>query len=308
MNWVVETTKLSKHYGSVVALDRLDLRIAPGVTALLGPNGAGKTTLIKLLLGLIRPTGGTARVFGLSCKGSSQQIHEKIGVLHERPRFPPVLTAWRFLRFIGRLFNLHQLDQKVTEILNVVELWEVRNRMIGTYSAGMIQRLGLAQALVHRPELIFLDEPTANLDPLGRLRMLEVIRHYADDYGISFVISSHVLQDLEKVATSVAIIDQGRLLLSSKLDEMLSRSDTRFITVKISKEGIETVLQNISGVITVEPVAPFMFKCQVENIERFQSAVFQWVNRRKIRIDLFRVEEGLESLYTQTITAVEGGE
>ena len=159
---LIELKGISKRYGKVEALREVSLTINRGVTGLIGPNGSGKTTLIKIVLGLIRPTGGRVRVFGADPWVKGKYVRSRIGVLHEKPRFPGWATGYDFLKFVGELRGLREPDREAKRMLRMVGLWDARNKRIGEYSAGMVQRLGIAQALIGYPELIILDEPTAN--------------------------------------------------------------------------------------------------------------------------------------------------
>lgn len=303
---VIETWGLTKHFGSVRALTGVDLKLKAGVTALLGPNGAGKTTFIKLLLGLIRPTHGSAKIFGLNCRKEALAIHRQIGVLHEKPFFPKALTVYRFLFLMGKLFSLPNLDTRITNILQAVELWDARDRKIGHLSAGMLQRLGLAQALLPEPKLIFLDEPTANLDPLGRIRIINLIRQFAIEQSISFLISSHILHDLEQVCNYVVILDRGQLRLQGELDQLLQQRDISVVTIRSFDERVKEALVGFSDVESVNQVMPSTFECRIKDLPSFQAQLFQWATQEQVQIESLNIENSLERIYADTITSGEG--
>ena len=174
--FVVFTNGLVKRFGNVEALRGLSLEVPKGVSGLVGPNGSGKTTLINILLGLLKPDDGEAYMLGLDCWRDSYQIKQRVGVLRENPGYPKHLTGNRYLKMIARIRDLPQPEVEVKKALESVELIGAGDRRIGEYSAGMLQRLGLAQALMGDPELIILDEPIANLDPLSRIKLLETIK------------------------------------------------------------------------------------------------------------------------------------
>ncbi len=214
----VTTDGLTKRYGDVLALDRLDLDVPTGtVFGLLGPNGAGKTTTIRLLTGLARPTAGRARVAGVEIGGDDLAARQRIGYLDQDPRFYGWMRGRELLELVGRLHGLAgaELRQRVDETLELVGLAEAGRRRIGGYSGGMRQRLGLGQAIVHRPPLLILDEPVSSLDPEGRRDLLALI---AGLRGASTVVfSTHVLSDVERICDRIAILDHGRLATEGPL-------------------------------------------------------------------------------------------
>jgi ABC-2 type transport system ATP-binding protein len=221
--YVVETRKLDKSYGSVLALKDLSVRFEPGATGLLGPNGAGKSTLLKVLLGLLPYNSGTIKVLGMRPETHSLQIRQRIGFMPENDCFPDDLNAVTFLSYLGRLSGLKTNDamQRAHESLYYVRIQDERYRAIKTYSSGMKQKMKLAQALIHDPDLIFLDEPTTGLDPAGRDEMLELIKGIVRDEKKSLVISSHILSDIESLCDRICIINYGELVEQGSLEELL---------------------------------------------------------------------------------------
>jgi ABC-2 type transport system ATP-binding protein len=221
---VVRTEGLVKWYGDVQALDCLDLRCAGRINGLVGPNGAGKSTTILILLGLVQPTEGSASVLGLDCLRSSLMIRKRVGVLHEKPRFPQQVTGSRFLRHVMRFRQIDGDETAVvTNLLNELDLGGAGDRAIGTYSAGMVQRLGLAQALIGNPELVILDEPTANLDPMGRIAVLQRIKELSQDKEVRFLVSTHILPELERVCDWISIVNLGRVVDQGTVSDLLAR-------------------------------------------------------------------------------------
>ncbi|WP_328742499.1 ABC transporter ATP-binding protein [Streptomyces caniferus] len=218
---VIVTESLSKRFPRVTALDRLSLDIAPGVTGLVGANGAGKSTLIKILLGLAPATEGTAHVLGLDVTKDGGTIRERVGYMPEHDCLPPDVSATEFVVHMARMSGLPPAAarERTADTLRHVGLYEERYRPIGGYSTGMKQRVKLAQALVHDPQLVFLDEPTNGLDPAGRDEMLGLIRRVHTDFGISVLVTSHLLGELERTCDHVVVIDGGKLLRSSSTDE-----------------------------------------------------------------------------------------
>jgi ABC-2 type transport system ATP-binding protein len=203
---------LTKRYADVVALDGVDFEIGDTVTGLLGPNGAGKSTAIKLFLGLIEPTSGMAEVMGESAAGNLA-VRARLGYMPEHDCLPPSVSAAEFLTHMAGVSGLPpaQARARAADTLRLVGLFEERYRSIGGYSTGMKQRVKLAQALVHDPALVLLDEPMAGLDPAGRDEMLELVRRTHRDFGISVVLSSHIMGDVERVCERILVLESGRV-------------------------------------------------------------------------------------------------
>ncbi|WP_184569437.1 ABC transporter ATP-binding protein [Streptomyces zagrosensis] len=218
---VIATEGLSKRFPRVTALDRLSLDIAPGVTGLVGANGAGKSTLIKILLGLSPASEGKAAVLGLDVATEGGAIRERVGYMPEHDCLPPDVSATEFVVHMARMSGLppSAARERTADTLRHVGLYEERYRPIGGYSTGMKQRVKLAQALVHDPQLVLLDEPTNGLDPVGRDEMLGLIRRVHTDFGISVLVTSHLLGELERTCDHVVVIDGGALLRSSSTDD-----------------------------------------------------------------------------------------
>jgi len=249
---VIQTRALSKRYpGPVTALDALNVTVEPGITGLVGANGAGKSTLIKILLGLLQPTGGEARVFGRDCQRDGEQIRGLTGYMPEHDCLPPDVTATEFVTHLGRMSGLPPTaaKERAAESLRHVGLYEERYRQIGTYSTGMKQRVKLAQALVGDPRLLLLDEPTVGLDPAGRNSMLELIARIGAEFGISIVVASHLLGEIERICDHLVAIEAGRLLRADTITSMTQVSQVLLVDVD---EGSEELLAEL-GRRGVEP-------------------------------------------------------
>ncbi|MDR1303919.1 MAG: ABC transporter ATP-binding protein [Verrucomicrobiales bacterium] len=215
----------------LLALDGLDLRVRRGeVFGLLGPNGSGKSTTLKLLLGLIRPTTGQARVFGQ--EAGSLASRRRLGFLPENPYFPGFLSGREVLNYYGKLVDLHgqRLRARVEELLELVSLQPAAGRALKTYSKGMLQRVGLAQALLHDPDLLLLDEPTAGVDPVGSRQIRDLILALKKR-GKTIIFSSHLLEQVQEVADRVIILHRGKKIQEGTLDELLSVQGQRQVTV-----------------------------------------------------------------------------
>ena len=217
---MVEIEGLRKHFGSVVAVKDLSLRIPRGgVFGLLGPNGSGKTTTIGLMLGLIRPSGGTIRLFGQEVRESHTSALQRIGAMVESPAFYPGLSGRANLRFFQGM-GRSRAGKSVDELLELVGLSARANSKFRTYSLGMKQRLGIAYALLGDPELVFLDEPTNGLDPSGMAEVRELIARLAEA-GHTIVLSSHLLNEVEQVCKDVAILSRGQIIAQGKVQDLL---------------------------------------------------------------------------------------
>jgi ABC-2 type transport system ATP-binding protein len=232
---VIETTGLTKRYpGPVTALDGLTVAIEPGITGLVGSNGAGKSTLIKILLGLLPPTSGQAKVLGRDCATEAGQIRMLTGYMPEHDCLPPDVSATEFVTHLGRMSGLPPTaaKERAAETLRHVGLYEERYRQVGTYSTGMKQRVKLAQALVGDPRLLLLDEPTNGLDPAGRATMLELIARIGGEFGIAVVVASHLLGEVEQICDHLVAIDGGRLLRAASMSSFTQASQVLAIEVE----------------------------------------------------------------------------
>lgn len=241
MQTVLLTDNLTKRYGNTAAVDRIRLRIEEGeVYGFLGPNGAGKTTTLKMLVGLIQPTEGTFTVFGRTFAQHRRWILSQTGALIESPSYYGHLTGRENLRIIQRLRGLP--ERNVSEALRVVRLEKHQHKRVDQYSLGMKQRLGLAMALIAFPKLLILDEPTNGLDPAGIEEIRELIRSLPRQYGMTVLVSSHLLSEVEQIATSVGIIRDGRLVFQGSLDSLKAKSDPAIAVKTMDNLAAEQVL------------------------------------------------------------------
>jgi ABC-2 type transport system ATP-binding protein len=244
---VIRTDALTKRYpGNVTALAGLTIDIQPGITGLVGANGAGKSTLIKILLGLLPPTSGRAVVLGHDVAASGERIRTLTGYMPEHDCLPPDVTGTEFVTHLGRMSGLPATaaKERAAESLRHVGMYEERYRQVGTYSTGMKQRIKLAQALVGDPRLLLLDEPTIGLDPAGRRSMLDLISRIGAEFGISIVVSSHLLGEIEQICDQLVVIDGGRLLRS---DTMTSFTRVSQVLVVEVDEGIAALVADLGA-------------------------------------------------------------
>jgi ABC-2 type transport system ATP-binding protein len=216
---VAELQGVTLHYGKNTALRGVSVAFPGGAVGLLGPNGAGKSTMIKSLLGLITPNAGTMKVLGRDVRNAALEIRARIGYMPESDSHIPGMNAVSFVAYCGELAGLPRADamQRAHEVLYYVGLGEARYRNVETYSTGMKQRIKLAQALVHDPDLLFLDEPTNGMDPKGRDEMLVLVRDIAHNKGLNLILSSHLLPDVEFVCDHVIVMDKGAVATSGPI-------------------------------------------------------------------------------------------
>jgi ABC-2 type transport system ATP-binding protein len=238
---LIHTEGLTKRFGPVTAVDELTVDVEPGITGLVGANGAGKSTLLKILLGLLPASVGTATVLDLDVAHQGSAIRERVGYMPEHDCLPPDVSATEFVVHMARMSGLPTTvaRERAADILRHVGLYEERYRPMGGYSTGMRQRVKLAQALVHDPSLVLLDEPTNGLDPAGRDDMLELIRRIGREFGISVVVTSHLLGELERVCDGIVVIDGGRLLRHSTTASVTA--ETPVVTVEV--DGDQAALE-----------------------------------------------------------------
>lgn len=219
---LIQITDLHKRYGRVHALRGMNLTLESGAVGLLGRNGAGKTTLVKILLGLVRPTSGVAKILGLDAVTQARQIRELVGYAPERDAYVPNLTGAAYVSYCGELAGMARSEarKRAHEVLDYVRLGEARYRDTQTYSTGMRQRIKIAQALVHDPKLLILDEPTNGLDPKGREEILKLCHELSHAHGIALLFCSHLLDDVEKVCDDLVIVEGGEVAKQGNRQEL----------------------------------------------------------------------------------------
>jgi ABC-2 type transport system ATP-binding protein len=245
---VVTLEGVTVMYGKNAALRDVTTGFAGGAVGLLGPNGAGKSTMIKSLLGFVAPDHGTMKVLGLDVAKSPLEIRARVGYMPESDAHIPGMNAVSFVAYCGELAGLPGVDamQRAHEVLFYVGLGEARYRNVETYSTGMKQRIKLAQALVHDPDLLFLDEPTNGMDPKGRDEMLELVRDLAHNKGVNLILSSHLLPDVEYTCDTVVVMDKGRVATSGSIDALKQpRGRVYELRVKTSNGALDPFLETL---------------------------------------------------------------
>jgi ABC-2 type transport system ATP-binding protein len=242
---LIRLSGLTKRYPGVLALDALTLDIQPGIVGLVGANGAGKSTLIKILLGLLDPTSGQATVMGYTPWTQGPSLRRFVGYMPEHAALPPDVSATDFVSHLGALSGLpgKVARERTADVLRHVGLAEERYRPIGGYSMGMRQRVQLAQAIVHDPRLLLLDEPTVGLDPAGRDEMLALIHRIGAEFGIAIVMASHLLGEIEQICDYLVAIDTGRLLRSAPMAEFTAETDILTVEVEDGRPALAAALE-----------------------------------------------------------------
>lgn len=241
-DYAIETTGLSRRFGDILAVDKLDLHVPHGsIYGFLGPNGSGKTTTIRMLIGLIHADEGKVHIFNLQLEKQRLAALEQIGALVELPSLYPHLTGWENLELTRRLVNAN--PGHIHRVLDIVDLTADARRLVRGYSLGMRQRLALALALLREPKLLILDEPTNGLDPAGIHEMRNLIRTLPAEHGITVFISSHLLSEVEQMATDVGIIHAGKLLFQGPLSELQAQQREQIVIETNKPEDAIQILQ-----------------------------------------------------------------
>jgi ABC-2 type transport system ATP-binding protein len=297
----IETENLTRTFGHVTALSDLTVTMPKGVVGLVGANGAGKSTLIRILLGLLPADSGSARVLGLSCKTDGLKIREIVGYMPESECLPLDVTATEFLVHMGRMSGLptNAARERAADTLRHVGLYEERYRSIGGYSTGMKQRVKLAQALVHDPKLVFLDEPTNGLDPAGRDEMLGLISRISSDFSISVLVTSHLLGELERISDHVVVIEAGVLQQSTAtadatrfsgavLVEVTDRGDEAIARLK--KKGAKVVVGGTANTFAVEVMNEKVLDAIQRTVADLEVGLVRLQHRRHHLAEIFQEE------------------
>ena len=305
---IIRTEDLRKDYGQVRALDGLNLTVEAGtIFGFLGPNGAGKTTTIRILTGLARATGGRAWVAGKEIGANGHEVAKHIGFLPEEPVFYPWMTPLEFLDYVGRVFGLTSSEraERGQELLNLVGLTAVSQRRIGGFSRGMRQRLGLAQALINRPEILFLDEAVSALDPGGRKEVLELIERLRGQCTV--FMSTHILADVERVCDTIGIMAHGRLLVQASRQTLLARYTLPLFEVEVDG-GFETALRAWAeklrgeGWVQIVEVEGAVARIQVEDVAAAKRALLPMIVQAGLSLRRYEMlRPSLEDIFLRLV-------
>jgi ABC-2 type transport system ATP-binding protein len=295
MSQIVTTHNLSKRYGNTYRVKDVNLSVGEGdIFGFLGPNGAGKSTTLKMILGLARPTDGKVKVFGKDFDANRRLILGQTGSLIESPSYYGHLSALENMRIIQRLRGVP--DRNISEALKIVRLENQKDKKVSQYSLGMKQRLGIAMALLSLPKLLILDEPTNGLDPAGIGEIRELIKSLPQRYGITVLISSHLLSEIEQIATSVGIINDGKMLFQGSMDELKNKSHPT-IMIKTRNNMFAQDLLCTKGFFPLQRGDSLVF-------ENLKDEQIEQVNRDLVEanIGVLRIEDhkkNLESIFLE---------
>lgn len=301
----VEVSNLTKIYEStskkrsVTALKDFNLSVEEGtVFGLLGPNGAGKTTLVKILLGIVFPTLGTAKILGQSI--DNYEIKKRVGYLPENHKFPPYLTGEDVLKYVGKLTGLksNEIDSKIDGLLQLVKMEKWKRTKVKKYSKGMMQRLGLAQALINDPDLIFLDEPTDGVDPIGRKEIRDILLNLKKQ-GKTIFINSHLLSEVELISDRVAILNKGVLIKEGTVEDLTTEKET--YSIQFSNEVTETTLKEVLEEFIIDKIKPTGFELKVNNDEELNMVIDHLRRIGVIIKSIVPVKMSLEDMFISLI-------
>ena len=307
-NPVIETQGLTKRFHSFSALEDLNLKIERGsCVAILGPNGAGKTTTIKILTGLLKPTAGNAYILGFDVRKEIRNALKSVGAVVETPEFPPQLTPNEILSCYGKLRGLskQEIVTRIEEVMKMVKMSQWNEKKIGKFSKGMKQRIALASALLHDPEVIILDEPTSGLDPRGIIEVREIIKTLKKD-GKTVFLSSHLLKETQEICDSVALIDKGRLVSFEELKTLNKNNNESIIQIDLltspSKEQIDDILK-LDQVISINQKLPLSLFINFHGSTEEKAEFLKSLHEKKFLITTFKtLDSQLESLYMDNVS------
>jgi ABC-2 type transport system ATP-binding protein len=303
---------LTKKYGSLTAVDKLNLKVTRGsIHGFLGPNGAGKTTTIKILVGLLKPDEGVVSVLGKEVHGDQADARLSIGYMPELPKFPKHLKGAELLDIYGRMYGMteQQRMEQIPRLIEMVGLKGRENDLIGKYSKGMQQRIGIAQALLNNPELVILDEPSLGLDPVGMVEVRELVKSISKE-GMTVFVSSHLLSEVEQICTHVTIINRGTMLVSDTLQNvsgMLTGPALIHVEVAIMSDAVVQALKNLSFVTNVGQTGNEL-SIQVATHEDVRIQVSETITRTGgVIVGMSMKTSNLEDVFMQLVSKDQGG-
>lgn len=297
MGNIIVVKNLFKKFGNIIALDKFNAVFPRGVSGLIGPNGSGKTTFINILAGLVKPDSGKVEVLGLDSTENNLLIREKVGFLLEEMHYPSNLTVEKYLKYVARLKRTS--FKEIKEISREIGLLEYFNRKIKTLSAGMYKMLGLTQALAGNPELVVLDEPVSNLDPLRRIRLLNYIVKISKEKNTSFLISSHVLPELEEICEWIVLIHKGKRIDSGTLSDLYSKYSTEFYEVMADNVHVLYDYIREHNLGEVVEVSKSKVKVRIKNYSEFNKMLANISD--KVKIFYIKPAGGLKEVFKNAV-------
>jgi len=312
MELAIETSGLTKRYGSLTAVNKLDLKVEPNtIHGFMGPNGAGKTTTIKVLVGLLKPDGGAMKVLGQEVRGDRPDVRLRMGYMPELPKFPKHLKGWELLDIYGEMHGMTTQERKeqIPRLLEMVGLRGRERDLLGKYSKGMQQRLGIAQALLDEPELVILDEPSLGLDPVGMVEVRELVKGIAKE-GVTVFISSHLLFEVEQICSHVTIIHRGVSLVSDTLQNVSSKlSGPATLHVEVTKlsEGIVEAVKKLPFVSNLTQEGNTLM-IELKTRDDVRPQVSQEITKSGgVIVSMNQKGRTLEEVFMQLVTKSQGG-
>lgn len=311
MDYAIETINLTKQYDSLIAVNKLNLKVQRGsIHGFLGPNGAGKSTTIKILVGLLKATEGTAKVLGQEVHVNEADARLKIGYMPELPKFPKHLKGAELLDVYGRMYGItkEELQQQIPKLIELVGLKGREHDLIGKYSKGMQQRIGIAQALLGKPELVILDEPSIGLDPVGMVEVRELVKAISKE-GMTVFVSSHLLYEVEQICTHVTIINRGEALASDTL-ERVSKMISGPATIQVEVVNLsDEVIAAVKGLTYFNEATKSgnILNISVKTREDVRAEIFKAVTAAGgVIVGMTQKGNSLEDVFIQLINKPQG--
>lgn len=305
MTYMLRTRQLTKLYGGVEVVSKVNMNVRRGeIYGFLGPNGAGKTTLMKMITGLVRPTEGEIEIMGEKLQTQSYEMLKKIGSIIEYPRFYERLSAEQNLELHCEYMGYYN-KEAIAESLQLVNLVNVENKPVKEFSLGMKQRLGIARAIITKPEFLILDEPVNGLDPIGMHEIRDLFFKLSRQYGMTLIISSHILAEMEQIADTIGVIREGRLVVEAPLEDIRNKQTNHLELMVSNHTGAAFVLENELNLTNFrwrEDKGVF----QIYDHKVNQSDIVEAMVRRRIRIDsIYQRNQSLEDYFLQLMEGVE---
>jgi len=297
----VDLQNITKIYGEQKALDNVSLSIGKGeITGLLGPNGAGKSTIMKIISCFLPPNSGLAKVHNIDVMTEPQKVKAKIGYLPEHNPLYPEMYVREYLHYIAGIYQINDhVEEKINNVIEQTGLSIEQNKKIGALSKGYRQRVGLAQALIHDPEVLILDEPTTGLDPNQLVEIRELIKSVGKEKTV--LLSTHIMQEVEAICDRVIIINKGQIIADDKTENLSKLlGSTEYILVELNKEVEINELKNIKGITNVTKSGENKYELAFDNSEDVRKEIFQWAVRSDIQIlSMNKKENNLENIFRQ---------
>ncbi len=305
MNTAVKISGLVKNYNGLLAVNHLDLTVPEGsIYGFLGPNGAGKTTTLKMIIGMTEPTEGEIEIMGKKVTFGSNDFRDVIGYLPDVPGFYDWMTPIEFLHFSGGLYDMpkSEIKARTQELLELVNLKKAKKRKIGTFSRGMKQRLGIAQALINNPKVVLLDEPVSALDPIGRKEVMDIIQSLAGKVTVFF--STHILADVERICDRIIIINEGKKLLEDSIEHIKEVPDIRTLDIELDNESQTKLFETIKSLQNIEEVTIEKNKITISgrNIDEIRQITNKLIFENAVLVKKMSVREvSLEDIFIKVV-------